>query len=156
MSSRTSLIIKYGVTSRRRRFWKISLIVLFIAAAIWSALVVRPIVMRELKERRLQEEYKKRLHTRVMLRTIEIRIEEYYASAGQFPSGRNAELRKQLLELLGRTRIRTDAQGCMLDAWGRPFIVIPGTDTETPRVYSVGADGIDDGGKDGPDIVVGG
>ena len=47
-----------------------------------------------------------------------------------------------------------DGEPVPADGWGRPFVYVPSSDGTSFRLYSLGADGIDQGGTEGDDIGV--
>jgi hypothetical protein len=69
---------------------------------------------------------------------------------GRFPEDASA-LRRSLTEALGQDRSANcyDKRGCAVDGWGRPLRWKIDPDGKRIMIYSVGANGIDEGGHNG-------
>lgn len=111
----------------------------------------------------------KHYFTRVMLESVQGRIEYYAKSTGNYPPADNLAIVQALSELaaaeaspgyavpadVGGRKV-LNKRGEMVDAWGRPLAVLVGEDGSV-MLYSFGKNGLDDkGGGDDVCPAIGG
>lgn len=104
----------------------------------------------------------KHYFTRVMLESVQGRIEYYAKSTGAYPPADNLAIVQALRALAAAEAspgyavpadVALNKQGEMLDAWGRPLAVLVGEDGSV-MLYSFGKNGLDDKGG-GDDVYPG-